>query len=150
CLQPLSRRTQPTRARESLMSLWLDENLFERGGALSPAAQRFLNERLGERAHTFRGGSAGIVFLCEEVLRFLALEQVSDEEERRFIEGAGARLGLLLIDHVGDGAHVARGAVHRVRLGKYGFFDPFAAIDRMLDAPSPKQEMMLQVGLAES
>ena len=122
-----------------MMSSWLNERLLERGGALSSVAQRFLNERLGERVATFRGGSAGIVFLCEEVLRFLALEQVSDEEERLFIEGAGALLGLLLIDHVEDAAHVARGAVHRVRLGKYGFFDPFAAIDRVLDAPSPKQ-----------
>jgi uncharacterized protein YtpQ (UPF0354 family) len=90
------------------------------------------------------------VFLCEEVLRFLALEHVNEEEERRFIEGAGALLGLLLLGHVGEGAHVARGTVHRIRLGKYGFFDPFAAIDRTLDAASPKQELMHQVSLAES
>ncbi|MFT3921406.1 MAG: DUF1444 family protein [Myxococcales bacterium] len=129
---------------------WLGGKLGECAGPLAKAAEGFLHERLGDAASEFRGGAPGIVFLCEEILRFLALEHVNDEDERRFIEGSGALLGLLLIDHVGEGAHVARGTVHRVRLGQHGFFDPFAAIDRVLDAPSPKQELMRQVSMAEA
>ena len=49
-----------------------------------------------------------------------------------------------------DGAYVARGAVHRVRLGKHGFFDPFAAVDRALDAASVRVELAHQVALAEA
>jgi uncharacterized protein YtpQ (UPF0354 family) len=132
------------------MSSWLTGKLAQDAGALLPAARAFLGESLGAQANDFRAGAPGIVFLCEEVLRFLSLEHVSEEQERRFIEGAGALLGLLLIDHVGEGAHMARGSVHRVRLGKYGFFDPFAAIDQVLDAQSPRQELMRQVSVAES
>jgi uncharacterized protein YtpQ (UPF0354 family) len=137
---------------------WLTEALTDKGGALVPAAQAFLRGHLGARAREFRGGRSGIVFLCEVILHFVSPDEASahsgdhasEEAEHRFIEGAGALLGLLLIDHVGDGAHVARGSTHRVRLGPYGFFDPFAAIDRVLDAPSPKQELMRQIGLAEA
>src|SRR4051812_17829921 len=132
------------------MSPWLTGKLASSAGPLLPAASTFLSEKLGEQAEGFRGGAAGIVFLCEQVLRFVALDHASEEDERRFIEGAGALLGLLLIDHIGEGAHVARGTVHRIRLGQYGFFDPFSAIDQVLDAQSPKQELMRQVSLAEA
>src|SRR5689334_19686634 len=105
------------------MSAWLTGKLARNAGPLAAAAQAFLAAKLGEKAQDFRGGSAGIVFLCEEILRFMAADHASEEDERRFIEGAGALLALLLIDHLGDGSHVVRGTVHRIRLGKYGFFD---------------------------
>lgn len=81
---------------------------------------------------------------------WLALDAVDEEDERRFVEGAGALLALLLIEHVGDACHAVRGARHRVRLGRYGFFDPFAAIDRALDAHNVRAELARQVALAEA
>ncbi len=129
---------------------WLSSALAEKGGALTAPAKAFLLEHLAERALEFRGGPQGLVFLCEQVLAFLALPEASEEDDRRFIEGGGALLGLLLIEHVGDAGHEHRGTTHRVRLGAHGFFDPFSALDQVLDAPSPKAELMRQVSLAEA
>lgn len=128
---------------------WLIE-LSEKAGALLPAAEAFLKEHLAEAAQHFQGGAKGLVFLCEQALAFLALPHASEDEDSRFLEGGGALLGLLLIEHVGNGSHKQRGTQHRVQLGAYGFFDPFAALDQVLDAKSPKQELMRQVSLAEA
>jgi uncharacterized protein YtpQ (UPF0354 family) len=128
---------------------WLSGTLAERAGALAQAAHGFLTTYLGENAKGFRGGPSGLVTLCEQLLRFLEREEVSEDEDRRFVEGAGALLGLLLIDHLGDGAHAVRAGVHRVRLGRFGFFDPFMAVERVLDAPNPRAELARQVALAE-
>lgn len=117
---------------------------------LAGAAEGFLDEWLGERAHAFRPGPDGLVALCKELERWAYREQVSEAAEHRFVEGAGALLSLLLLDHVRDGGHAARASVHRVRLGQFGFFDPFAAIDRALDAPDIRAELCRQVALAEA
>ena len=132
------------------MTFWLTDSLRTRAGALAPAAEHFLRSWLVDEASVFRGGAHGLGLLSLHMERWLGLESVDDEAERAFVEGAGALLGLLLIDHVGEGAHVVRGGVHRVRLGKHGFFDPFAAIDRALDAASVRTELARQVGLAEA
>jgi hypothetical protein len=57
-----------------------------------------------------------------------------DASDREFIAGAGAYLGLLLLDHLPHGAHVANAGEHRLRLGTDGFFDPFAAVVSALNA----------------
>jgi uncharacterized protein YtpQ (UPF0354 family) len=130
--------------------MWLTDSLRTRGGALAPAAECLLRGWLGDDASAFRGGARGLLLLCDHMEHWLGLDAVDEEAERGFVEGAGALLGLLLIDHVGDAAHVARGGVHRLRLGKHGFFDPFAAVDRALDADSVRGELAKQVALAEA
>jgi hypothetical protein len=59
-------------------------------------------------------------------------------EDDRFVEGAGAFLGLLLIDHLGGRTHEREGC-HRVQLGRFGWFDPFGAIQEALDADDPRK-----------
>jgi hypothetical protein len=123
---------------------WLDDRLRARAGALAPAAEQFLAG--GELAR----GPDGVIALCARMERWLERDDVDEEAERRFVEQAGAALGLLLIDHVGDAGHVARGGAHRVRLGRYGFFDPFAAVDRALDATDVRRALARQIALAEA
>jgi len=132
------------------VTVWLTDHLRTRAGLLAPAAERFLRSWLGAEASAYRGGARGLIMLCDHMEHWLGLDSVDDEGERSFVEGAGALLGLLLIDHVGQGAHAARGGVHRLRLGPHGFFDPFAAIDRALDAKSVRGELARQVTLAEA
>lgn len=130
---------------------WLNERLIARAGPFVGAAERFLKTQWGEAACDFRGGRQGLVALCACVERFADRDAVHEDEEHSFIEGAGAVLALLLIEHLGDQArHACRGDVHRVRVGPFGFFDPFRAIDRALDADSPRAELARQVGLAEA
>lgn len=134
------------------MASWFDDGLRTRAGALTAPAERFLDGRELAR------GPDGVIALCDELEHWLERDQVGDqvgdhvdeEAERRFVEQAGAMLGMLLIDHLGDAGHVARGGAHRVRLGKYGFFDPFAAVDRALDAADVRRALGRQLALAEA
>jgi uncharacterized protein YtpQ (UPF0354 family) len=130
--------------------MWLTAPLRQRAGALSGAAETFLQSGLGPAAHAFRGGHAGLVALCRAIEGFAHRDDIDDETDRRFVEGAGALLGVLLIDHVEGASHAAQGAVHRVRLGAHGFFDPFHAIDCALDAPDIRSELARQVERAEA
>ncbi|MDX2089592.1 MAG: hypothetical protein SFX73_17185 [Kofleriaceae bacterium] len=97
----------------------------------------------------FPRGTDGIRRLAHEVEKFAAREEASDDEDRAFVESAGALLGLLLVDHVGDGAYAERDGAHRVRLGARGFFDPFDAIDSALDADRPTAWLARAVAFAE-
>lgn len=134
-----------------VVSLWLSASLRSRASVLASTAERFLAERLGAEAAAFRGGRDGLASLCRQMERWVFRDDVIDEEaERRFVEGAGALLGLLLIEHLGDARYVALGSTHRVRLGRYGFFDPFEAVDRALDAPDVRAELARQVAVAEA
>lgn len=138
-------------ARQSrVVSPWFSASLRARASVLAPTAERFLEDWLGEQASSFRGGAEGLRALCRHMELFVYRDDVGEEAERRFVEGAGALLGVLLIDHLGDAEHSARGAVHRLRLGRHGFFDPFAAIDRALDARDIRAELAQQVALAEA
>lgn len=130
--------------------MWLTAPLRRRAGALSGAAEDFLRSALGPAEREFRGGRAGLVALCRAIERFAHRDDVDEETDRRFVEGAGALLGVLLIDHVEGASHAAQGAVHRVRLGAHGFFDPFQAVDRALDAADIRAELALQVERAEA
>jgi len=135
------------------VTLWLTDSLRTRASVLAPAAERFLRGWLGDEASAFRGGARGLILLCDHMEHWLGLDAVDEEAERGFVEGAGALLGVLLLDHVGQTAHathVVRGGVHRLRLGQHGFFDPFVAVDRALDAASVRDELARQVALAEA
>jgi Protein of unknown function (DUF1444) len=129
---------------------WLNDSLRARAGALAPVAERFLDGWLGQEARSFSGGADGLVALCTHMERWLGRQDVDEEAERAFVEQAGALLGLLLIDHVGDAGHAVRDGTHRLRLGRYGYFDPFAAVDRALDASDVRSALASQVQLAEA
>ncbi|MBX3251907.1 MAG: hypothetical protein KF901_32310 [Myxococcales bacterium] len=125
------------------MSSWLHE-LGARGGPLGEVAARFCAWR-GEGASIPRGADA-IRWLADAIDRWLDEDEADDE---RFVEGAGAFLGAVLVDRLGA-AHVARAGVHRVDLGDDGFFDPFGAIGAALEADDPDAELAARVRAAEA
>jgi uncharacterized protein YtpQ (UPF0354 family) len=130
--------------------MWLTAALRQRAGALGGAADDFLRSGLGPPAHEFGGGQAGLVALCRAIERFARRADIDDETDRRFVEGAGALLGVLLIEHLHDASHAAQGALHRIRLGAHGFFDPFQAVDSALDARDIRAELARHVERAEA
>lgn len=69
--------------------------------------------------------------------------------EETLIEGAGACLAMFLLCHMPDASHVARQNQHRLRLGVYGYFNPFQAITFALDASSPKSVLIEALSYAE-
>ncbi len=131
------------------MSGWLG-GLRDRGGPLVAAAERFVAERCGSDPATFPRGHAALARLAEAVDAWCELEEPAEEEDRRFVEGAGALLGLVLVDHVGDGSHAERDGTHRVRLGAHGWFDPFGAVEEALDADDPRAALGAAVRRAEA
>lgn len=73
-----------------------------------------------------------------------------ESEEREFVAGAGAYLGLLLLDHLPGGAHVAHSGEHRLRLSAHGFFDPFAAVANALNAHDAPRALLAAIQRAEA
>jgi len=116
-------------------------------GPLLPAAVRFL-AREGANASLERGAST-LAWLARRIDTF-AQRDVSAREESEFVEGAGALLAAVLVDHVGLGAHVARDGVHRIRLGTHGFFDPFQAVETALASSSARTALVVEVARAEA
>lgn len=122
---------------------WLTA-LKDVGGRFVPAARGFLDSQVcAPRA-------AGV-----ECVRWLAerLEQHFERDddlidEDRFVEGAGALLGLLLIDHWGGRITECDGR-HLVQIGRFGCFDPFEAIQEALDAEDPRRCLSSYLGIAE-
>jgi len=89
----------------------------------------------------------GIRWLAAQLEDFVDRES-DGEDDDRFIEGAGALLGLLLIDHLG-GRTRERDGCHRVQLGRFGWFDPFGAIQEVLDAEDPRGCLSAYLSAAE-
>jgi uncharacterized protein YtpQ (UPF0354 family) len=130
--------------------MWLTALVKQRAGALASAAERFVEEHWPATGSAYRSGREGLAGLCKRLDRFAHLDEVDEEGERRFVEGAGALLGVLLIEHVTDATYVSERGLHRVRLGRHGFFDPFAAIERALDADDIRRELARAVEQAEA
>jgi uncharacterized protein YtpQ (UPF0354 family) len=118
---------------------WLDAHR-ERAPALVEAALAF-------EPGGFPPGAEGVRWLARAIDRFRAHPAPDD---RAFVEGAGACLGLLLLDHVGGGALVRRGETTRLRLGRYGSVDLFGAIERVLDAGDSRSELAVRIREAEA
>lgn len=116
-------------------------------GPLASAARSFV-ARTGGDLPALRG-ARGLAWLARRIDAH-ASQDASVQEDAAFVEGAGALLGAILIDHAGDGAHAARDGVHRVRVGARGFYDPFAAIERALDADSARESLVTDVAIAEA
>ena len=125
---------------------WLGSS--EQLGPLHHAARRFLVEERADIEALVRGAPT-LAWLARRIDSF-GRRDASARDEAQFIEGAGAVLGAVLVDHVGTGKHVMRDGVHRVKLGAYSFFDPFAAIERALDAPNIRLSLVEDIGRAEA
>ena len=114
------------------------------GGRLVPAARVFVRSH---RPALPDAGPSGIRWLAAQLEDFVD-RQSDDAQDDRFIEGAGAFLGLLLIEHLG-GRTRERDGRHRVQLGRYGTFDPFGAIQDALDADDPRACLSEHLSIAE-
>lgn len=104
------------------------------GGSLVPAALEFV-ESQGPRAP--QSGARGVRWLAERIERFIDNSEQS-LDDHQFVEGAGALLGLILIEHLG-GRTRARNGAHRIQIGRFGWFDPFGAVADTLDAEDPRR-----------
>lgn len=118
-------------------------------GPLYGAARRFVAEHRGAPPRA-PAGAEGLAALAQAIDAWADRDDATDEEDERFVEGAGALLALVLLQHVGRGAHVSRGAEHRLRLGGDGFVDPFAAIDDALDGEDARAALAEAVRRAEA
>jgi hypothetical protein len=124
---------------------WFDA-LASRSGPLLHAATLFTAHH-GLEPDPPRG-VAGLGELSRLIRR--ARESLgSDEQTREFLEGAGAYLALLLLDHWQDASHTSHAGSHRLRLGPCGTFDPFAAVAHALDADDAKRTLLAELQLAE-
>ncbi len=122
---------------------WLD-TLGDVGGRLVPAARFFVDS---ERPPLPGAGSHGIRWLAARLEDFVDRE-TDDTEDDLFVEGAGSLLGLLLIEHLG-GRTRERDGCHRLQLGRFGWFDPFSAIQDALDAEDPRACLAECLSIAE-
>lgn len=122
---------------------WLDA-LESVGGRLVPAARVFVDS---EPPPAPGVGVSGIRWLAAQLEDFVDRD-TDDAEDDRFVEGAGSLLGLLLIHHLGGQAR-ERDGCHRVQLGRFGWFDPFGAIQDSLDAEDPRSRLSEYLSVAE-
>lgn len=128
------------------VALWFDA-LASRSGPLLHAATLFTAHHGLERDPP--RGVAGLGELSRLIHR-ARTRLSSDEESREFLEGAGAYLALLLLDHWRDASHTSHAGSHRLRLGECGTFDPFAAVAHAFDAEDTKRTLLAELKLAEN
>jgi uncharacterized protein YtpQ (UPF0354 family) len=128
------------------VAFWIDA-LASRSGPLQHAATLFTANQ-GLEPDPPRG-VAGLGELSR-LIRRAQTQLASDDESREFLEGAGAYLALLLLDHWHDASHTSHAGSHRLRLGECGTFDPFAAVAHALDAEDTKRTLLAELKLAES
>lgn len=128
------------------MSGWLDD-LGERGGPFVQEAARFCAWR--RAPSPLPRGAAAVRWLADAIDAIAHDTRATDADDASFVEGAGAFLAVLLVDHLG-GRHAARRGEHRVLLGEDGFFDPFGAIDAILDADDTDAELFERLRAAEA
>ena len=122
---------------------WLNA-MEDVGGRLVPAARAFVDSQHPPLPGT---GAAGIRWLAAQLEDFVDRDTDGGDDDR-FVEGAGALLGLLLIEHLG-GRTRERDGCHRVQLGRFGWFDPFGTIQEVLDAADPRGCLSEYLSVAE-
>ncbi|MFA9410718.1 MAG: DUF1444 family protein [Deltaproteobacteria bacterium] len=122
---------------------WLNA-MEDVGGRLVPAARTFVDSQHPPLPGT---GAAGIRWLAAQLEDFVDRDTDGGDDDR-FVEGAGALLGLLLIEHLG-GRTRERDGCHRVQLGRFGWFDPFGTIQEVLDAEDPRGCLSEYLSVAE-
>ncbi|NOY91419.1 MAG: hypothetical protein GXP55_09425 [Deltaproteobacteria bacterium] len=126
--------------------IWLERST-SRLGPFADAARAFSAWR---HPAGFPPGPEGVRALVRELDAFVHDLDAPEEDEDRFLEGAGALLAALLIAHLPESRHVEREGRHALRLGRWGFFDPFMAIDAALDAESPAESLARALRRAEA
>jgi uncharacterized protein YtpQ (UPF0354 family) len=126
------------------------ESLEKRAGALWPVSQRFSSEWLRNLSERQVAPTERLRTLYAALESFLDRDEVSPIAEHGFVEGAGAFLGVILIDHFAGAVHRTRAGKHRVQLGAHGYFDPFAAIERALEAEDPRATLTSELHEAEA
>lgn len=120
------------------------EGMQDVGGPLVSAALDFVESQGRQEP---RAGAPGIRWLAERIESFVD-HDAPPLDDHQFVEGAGALLGLLLIEHLG-GRTRARDGAHRVQLGRFGWFDPFSAVAQALDADDPRHCLAQYLVVAE-
>jgi hypothetical protein len=126
---------------------WI-ENIRPRSGPLAEAATTF-SAGLGLESDPPRGVE-GLKLLSRAIDAHVTLDDVDDDGERIFVELAGSYLGALLLDELRSARHRSDTGRHRLALGEHGYFDPFAALERVLDAEDVRTALAREVELAES
>jgi len=125
--------------------LWIDA-LASRSGPLLHAATLFAAAE-GLESDPPRG-VAGLGELSR-LIRRARMRLHSDDDAREFLEGAGAYLAILLLDHWQNASHTSHAGAHRLRLGECGTFDPFAAVAHALDADDTQRTLLAELKRAE-
>jgi hypothetical protein len=125
---------------------WIDA-LRVRGGPLTNAASMFA-ATLGVELDP-PSGAYGLRALAHAIERHLHATP-DEDEDRMFVELAGSYLALLLCDAVGVAEHATQRGQHGLRFGHDGFFDPFAAIERVCEADDVRSCLAHEVALAEA
>lgn len=128
------------------MSSWMHGHAV-RCGPLTHAAQIF-SASLGHGGDAPQG-PAGLLALAHAVERYLAAPDTDDEHERVFVELAGAYLAVLICDAMPDCRHAMRDGKHGLMLPGGTFFDPFAAMARVLQADQVRMALAREVARAE-
>lgn len=124
---------------------WID-NLDAVCGPLTVAARRFALEQ-GFPEDPPRGAPALRRLLKAIDERSQAQDDAPDEP---FIEGAGAFLGVVLAERLQTASHVQDGPCHGLRLGRHGYFDPFACVAQTLSADVHAEALLSGIAEAEA
>src|SRR6476620_4415257 len=134
------------------MASWMHDQAV-RCGPLVPAALIF-GASLGGDADAPKGPE-GLIALARALERHLSSSpagmpaQDAEDAERTFVELSGAYLALLLSDALGEVHHTVRNARHGLVLANGAFFDPFAAIERVLQADAVRPALAEEVARCE-
>jgi hypothetical protein len=94
-------------------------------------------------------GARGLLALTRAIERHLCSSS-TEQDERLFVELAGAYLGLVLCDALGQGRHENRNGQHGLSFGEARFFDLFAAVEQALDADDARATIAAHVARAEA
>ncbi|MGD8862463.1 MAG: DUF1444 family protein [Myxococcales bacterium] len=95
-------------------------------------------------------GIEGLLALSSAFDQHLTAAHVDEDDERVFVELAGSYLAVLLLDELNEARHCAQSGRHRLACGPHGYFDPFAAVERVLDADDVRRALAREVALAEA
>lgn len=127
---------------------WIDR-VQHRAGPFWSVAHKFLASPLVRR-RSFPAGHKGVRWLADVLDTHLEDDSSLGVSDFELVEGAGACLGLLLLEHVHGARHEQNGSLHRIALGAHGYFDPFAAIEATVAADDPTRELAKWLRQAEA